>query len=149
MVMDAESYRPLESGWCENETIIEAIYSGLWGVDQLIIEVIAYQGMNVGQSIFDTCVWVGRFSEAADRTHPIPTYAVKRRWVQLNLCGTIKAGDTNVTRALKARFAPNESNHGKGTKEAPGWFYGFSSHKWQAYAAGVTGLDMMERGDQL
>ena len=34
------------------------------------------------------------------------------------------------------------SNYGKGTKKAPGWFYGFSGDMWQAYALGVTYIDL-------
>lgn len=146
VVMDG--YKPMGHGIHDNETIIEAIHSGRWNITQAVIEKISYQGMNVGQSTFDTCEWVGRFHEALAMKGIRPFY-VKRRDVQINLCGTVKAGDANVKGALVARFAPDDGPHGKGTKSKPGWFHGFASHKWQAYAAGVTGLDMMRRGDQL
>jgi len=39
------------------------------------------------------------------------------------------------------RFAPGESNHGKGTKAEPGWFYGFAKDVWQATALAVYAAD--------
>lgn len=146
VLMEKESYRPIESGFIPNGELlrnIKDIKSAGFDFEPLIIEIMSYQGMGVGQSTFDTCIWIGRFHEAYTQ-HEDDVIYVKRRQTQLNLCGTIKAGDTNVRKALISRFAPEEANFGKGTKANPGWFYGFKDHIWQAYATGVTGLDMMK-----
>jgi hypothetical protein len=89
--------------------------------------------MSVGQEVFDTCIWIGRFAEAAGRI--APAKYVYRKDVKINLCGSMKAKDGNIRRALIDRFGV------VGTKRFPGWFYGFHSDIWSAYAVGVTYLD--------
>ena len=64
----------------------------------------------------------------------------------MNLCKTMRAKDSNILQALIDRFAPNTSNKGKGTKKDQGWFYGFKSDIWQAYALGVTFYDLKIKG---
>ena len=51
---------------------------------------------------------------------------------KLNLCQDSRAKDANIRQALIDRFASGTPNGGKGTKKAPGWFYGFSDDVWQA-----------------
>ena len=108
----------------------------------IAIEMIASYCMAVGVSVFETCVWIGKFSrEIYLRTRREPTL-IYRKDEKMNLCGSMKAKDSNIIQALVDRFAPDTSNKGKGTKKAPGWFYGFKKDIWQAYAVGVTYFDM-------
>lgn len=111
-----------------------------WGVDVVAIEMVASYGMPVGREVFETCVWVGRFVEQFTRLGVEPRL-VYRQPVKLHHCHSSKAKDSNVRQALVDRFAPGERNYGKGTKAAPGWFYGFSADVWQAYALGVYVAD--------
>ena len=60
----------------------------------------------------------------------------------MNLSHSKKDKDSNIAQALIDRFAPNTPNKGKGTKKNPGWFHGFKSDIWQAYAVAVTYHDM-------
>ncbi len=99
---------------------------------------IASYGMGVGKSVFETCVWIGRFIEVIGDNYKY----IYRKDEKMNLCGSMKAKDSNIVQALIDRFAPNTSNKGKGTKKEPGWFYGFKKDIWQAYAVGVTYYDM-------
>lgn len=102
---------------------------------------IASYGMSVGQSVFETCIWIGRFKEMAEQYNMNVTY-IYRKDEKMNLCHSMKAKDSNIVQALIDRFAPNTPNKGKGSKKEPGWFYGFKKDIWQAYAVGVTYYDM-------
>jgi hypothetical protein len=107
------------------------------------IEMVASYGMAVGADVFETCVWIGRFAETIDSRVMPHQHArlVYRRDVKLHFCGTARAKDANITQALIDRFAPGVPNKGKGSKANPGWFYGFHSDIWQAYALAVYVAD--------
>ena len=92
------------------------------------IEMIASYGMAVGQTVFDTCTWIGRFIQAWGGKY---TY-IYRKDEKINLCGTMKAKDTNIRQALIDRFGV------VGTKKNNGFFYGFKADIWAAMAVGVT-----------
>ena len=111
---------------------------------------IASYGMAVGQSVFETCVWIGRFiQELEDNYYNDSLKFIYRKDEKMNLCGSMKAKDSNIVQALIDRFAPNTPNKGKGTKKEPGWFYGFKKDIWQAYAVAVTYYDMYLNGGNI
>ena len=64
--------------------------------DHLVVEMIASYGMSVGASIFETCLWIGRFIEASPNNHSL----VYRRDEKLFLCGSMRAKDANIRQAL-------------------------------------------------
>lgn len=113
---------------------------------KVAIEMVASYGMPVGAEVFDTCVWIGRFTEAASGSAEVKY--IYRKDEKINLCGSMKAKDSNIIQALIDRFAPGVSNMGKGTKKNPGWFYGFKKDIWQAYAVGVTYYDLYMVGKE-
>ena len=125
-----------------NEEMLNIIKSACYykKVD-VAIEMVASYGMAVGSTVFDTCVWIGRFVEKANQWNTEVTY-IYRKDEKMNLCGSMKAKDSNIVQALIDRFAPNTPNKGKGTKKEPGWFYGFKKDIWQAYAVAVTYHDI-------
>jgi hypothetical protein len=140
----------LEKGKINNQRLLDNFQLGLLTiedkstieyVDHVAIEMIASYGMPVGQSVFETCLWVGKFSLVAEEFNIEPKL-IYRQNEKMNLCGSMKAKDSNIIQALIDRFAPNTPNKGKGTKKEPGWFYGFKKDIWQAYAVGVTYHDM-------
>lgn len=116
-------------------------------INHVAIEMIASYGMAVGQSVFETCVWIGRFIQALeDNYYNDSLKFIYRKDEKMNLCNSMKAKDSNIVQALIDRFAPNTPNKGKGTKLNPGWFYGFKKDIWQAYAVGVTYHDIYLKG---
>lgn len=149
-IIGFETYEPEQYyfGKVENEDLMRMIeVIKLYDVDRAVIEKIASYGMPVGEEVFDTCIWTGRFMQAlAERN--IPTELVKRHEVKINLCHDTRAKDANIIQALVDRFTPGARNYGKGTKQAPGWFYGFKADIWQAYALGVTYIDRLKGGEQ-
>lgn len=105
---------------------------------EVAIEMIASYGMAVGREVFETCVWIGRFKQAARR--PEAVKLVYRKDVKLHLCGTSKAKDPNVRQALIDKFGGDSSAIGK--KANPGPLYGVKSHAWPALGVAVTALCM-------
>ena len=92
--------------------------------------------------MFGTCVWIGRFIEQLSCCCDI-VQTLPRQTVKAHLCQSVRAKDSNVRQALVDRFAPGETNYGKGTKKAPGFFYGFSADIWQSFALAVTYNDLI------
>jgi hypothetical protein len=134
-IIDTQTLKPVEFAKVDNGDLLANVRS--LRQFQVVIEMIASYGMAVGKEVFETCVWIGRFSEANDshvEFNP-PTDYIYRRDEKLHICQSPKAKDSNIIQALKDRFGD------KGTKKNPGWFYGFSNDIWQAYAVGLTYIE--------
>lgn len=67
--------------------------------------------MSVGQTVFDTCVWIGRFQQLA--LPKIDTKFIYRKDEKMNICHSMKAKDSNIRQALIDRFGE------VGTKKKP------------------------------
>lgn len=128
--------RVLHCGVCKNHDMLYHVERATH--DQIAIEMIASYGMAVGREVFETCVWIGRFTQAW--RDPEAVQYVYRRDVKLHLCGSPRAKDPNVRQALIDLFPA--TGGGKvpqvGTKGAPGPLYGVSSHVWPALGVAVT-----------
>lgn len=116
----------IDSGIAQNEALIDQLAHE--DADLMAVEMIASYGMAVGREVFETCVWIGRFIQAA----PIPHKLITRQKVKLHVCKSPKAKDTNIRQALIDKIGP------AGTKKAPGPTYGVKSHAWAALAVAVT-----------
>lgn len=132
-LIQKETYKPIEFGKISNHLMLIKLHELEY--DKLIVEMIASYGMSVGQTVFETCVWIGRFIQR--RTSPSYEY-IYRKEEKMNLCNSMKAKDSNIRQALIDRFGE------VGVKKAPGWFYGFKKDIWAAYAVGVTYLDKIK-----
>jgi hypothetical protein len=114
--------------------------------EKLVIEMISSYNMKVGASIFDTCVWVGRFiQKAVDRN--IPFEIVYRKDVKKHF-GVITRSkkklpnaDSQIRSELIKRYAKFDFKNGKGVANDQDTFYGFKADIWQAYALGVYYLE--------
>ena len=129
-LIDEKTYKPIEFGKLSNRQVLIKVIELEY--DKLITEMIQSFGMSVGQTVFETCVWIGRFIQA--RNCPDYEY-IYRKEEKMNLCNSMKAKDSNIRQALIDRFGV------VGTKKEKGWFYGFKKDIWAAYAVGVTYLD--------
>ena len=140
VVVEHDKYsikKVLEKGKVENERVFEVLDKYEPESAKVAIEMIASYGMAVGATVFDTCVWIGRYTEYAKRKR----YSVKsiyRKDEKMTICGDVKANDSNIRVALIDEYARNTPNGGKGRKDSPGFFYGFKADIWAAFAVAHT-----------
>lgn len=134
-IIREEDKTPLKFGKEKNYELLEMLRRRPAGCRRAVIERVECYGMGVGRTVFETCVWTGRFLQTCENAG-IRAFLVPRRAVKLHLCGRASARDANIVGALKERFGE------KGTKNNPGFFFGFKADVWQAYALGLTFLEM-------
>lgn len=144
-VMDYKTREPVACGKYENERLLDELTLGFFYADLVVVEMLTSYGAPVGRETLETCVWVGRFLQAAAMDGK-QIQTMNRRDVKYELTGSTRATDAMIRQYLVDRFAYGVRNHGKGTQDFPGWFYGFRADIWQAYALGVAWIDRKERG---
>lgn len=131
-----ENYIILEKGKISNNELLKMCKTNCFGeqgiaAEHLAVEMVASYGMAVGQTVFDTCVWIGRFIEALNK----PYTKIYRIEEKTNICHDSRAKDANIRQALIDRFGII------GTKKSPGFFYGVKKDIWAAFAVACTYLD--------
>ena len=142
---DTSTSEILDAAKVDNCVLLDRMRKSEFACDILVIEMIASYGMAVGKSTFETCVWIGRFIEAisGDAGHQ----KMYRSEVKMAVCGSPRAKDKNIRRALIDRFPA--TGGGKepaiGTIAKPGPLYGFSTDMWAALGVAVTYQDQ-QRG---
>lgn len=145
-VIEMPDFKLLEFGKVKNEELLADIEDRFvydTTIDAVAIEMVASYGMAVGKSVFDTCVWIGRFVQALANDGVDFVY---RKDEKMCLCGSMKAKDSNIRQALIDRYAKHDFKNGKGVKKNPDTFYGVSKDVWQAIAVGVTYYEMITEG---
>jgi hypothetical protein len=124
----------LNFGKVPNEDLFFVLKSGY---DHLAVEMVACYGMPVGREVFETCLWVGRYIQAA---LPKKAGLVYRKDVKLHICNSPRADDATIRQALIDRFGP------PGTKKAPGKTYGIKADIWAAVGVAVTFAETRLKG---
>lgn len=141
-VIDGNIDRVLDKGKVANRELLDIIYLNRSEITDVGIEMVASYGMAVGATVFDTCVWIGRFMQQVKTFIPdADMHRIYRKDEKICICGSMKAKDSNIRQALVDIYAHGEDNYGKGTKDNPGFFYGFKSDIWQAFAVAHTYVD--------
>jgi hypothetical protein len=133
----------LKKGKVKNKELLNVIEKTTFGGDDKItIEMVASYGMPVGKTVFDTCVWIGRFAQICEEIG-IKWDLAYRIDIKNHLCHSSKAKDSNVIQALVDRFGNVDKfgKYSKGTKNNKGFFYEFSQDIWQAFAVAVYSFD--------
>lgn len=156
---NAETLKPIKFGKVNNYDLLDIITDTFWEYRDFKIDVamefIRSYGMSVGQTVFETCFWTGRFYEyIASYRKQRPSFIPRMQRVyradeKMCICHSMKANDATIKQALVDRFAPDVPNHGKGTKNDKGWFYGFKADCWAAYAVACTYHDMYSHVDEV
>ena len=128
----------LKFGKVENDEVAKALYAFDYEetLEQfVVIERVASMGMAVGREVFETCEWIGRFTECA---HRFPVKYVYRLEEKITLCNSSKAKDANIRQALIDTYAKFDFKNGRGTKATPDTLYGFHADVWSALAVATT-----------
>lgn len=137
-----DQYELLECNKLSNKEVMNILFLKLPTVNAVAIERVASYGMPVGREVFETCEWIGRFAQEAEKETNV--YYIYRKDEKLYLCGEMRAKDANIRAALIERFAKHDLKNGRGTKANPDYFYGVKADMWAACAIGITFLDMLK-----
>jgi len=122
-------------GKVKNTTLLELI--PLWQSALLVFEGLQCYGMPVGETTFQTAIWLGRFIQQACNAK-IKWQLVKRTDVKRHLCGAkAKLKDKDVRQALIQKYGP------PGTKQNPGNTYGISNDVWSALGIADYGMTLL------
>lgn len=145
-LIDMQTYVPIQHGKIDNDKLEELMLE--LDYEHLVLEMVASYGMSVGKSVFDTVFHTGRFSGIKTS---VKYTRITRSQVKMHLLGRTSAKDTHITQFLVQRFLTTEEmdrwgDYGKGVKADKGYFYGFNNDIYQAYAVGVTWLDVTKQG---
>lgn len=137
---DTETGMPVRWAKVTNEILRRELSHST--ADAMAIEMVASYGMSVGETVFSTCVWAGRFIERwwfgyPNRTAPLRVY---RKDCKMHLCGSMRAKDANIRQALIDRYGPGKEK-AIGLKASPGVLYGMKADCWAALAVAVTAAD--------
>jgi hypothetical protein len=120
-----------------NAELIELIKTFYFDVGA--IEMVASYGMAVGKTVFETCVWIGRFEQViADMG--LEVHKVYRKDVKMHLCGSNRAKDSNIRQAILDSYPATGggSTPQVGTKKEPGPLYGVSKDMWASLGVAIT-----------
>lgn len=137
-MMDRDAV-PMHFDKVPNEDLILILRNYAKSLTAVVIERVASYGMPVGREVFETCEWIGRYTQVAVDLK-LPVEYVFRQEEKLAICKSPKATDATIRKALIDRFARHDLKTGKGTKAAPDFFYGFRADCWMAFATGLVHL---------
>ena len=122
----------------DNHKMLKLIADPPWDVDLLAVERVASYGQRVGQEVFDTCMWTGRFIQAA-AAEMLEFKLIYRMTIKKHLIGSHTAKDADIRQRLLDIVGP------QGMKASPGPTYGIKSDCWQALALGYVCYETEER----
>jgi len=111
----------------------------------LAIEWPATYGMAVGQSIFQTCFWAGRFVQRWFQLGGPIVVPILRSTVRNLLAGHVRATGQELRNAIYEMYG-GDRKAAHGTKKNPGPLYGISGHCMDALAVALALAKMIQEG---
>ena len=120
-------------GKIDNHDLLKLITTDTFTECRMAIEMIASYGMPVGREVFETCLWIGRFMQAAGGDVDL----IYRKDVKMHLCGSTRAKDGNIRQAIMDLYGSSKQES-IGLKKSPGPLYGISGDVWAALGVAVT-----------
>lgn len=145
-LIDGAKLKPMMADKVSNAELIEIVERLIARDDtgpdyvDVAIENIECFGMPVGREVIDTAIYIGMLTQLF-KSSGYPVRYVFRSAEKLHICGSKRANDASIRRALIDRFANHDLKNGKGTKANPDFFYGFRADMWSAYAVGLTYIE--------
>ena len=144
IVYDTETKLPTRDFNIVSNPVLLKMLRG--GVDEtssesLAIEMVASYGMPVGKEVFETVMWIGRFTEAWSNITGLGVTLVYRKAIKEHLCGTSRAKDPHVRQALLDRFGGKQT--AVGNAASPGPMRGITKHVVSALAVAVYAADQL------
>ncbi len=103
----------------------------------LVIEMVKSYGSPIGDSVLETCVWIGRFIAHWHYKHR----RIARPTILAWICKASRGNDSMIRQALIDRFGGDEAI---GTKKNPGPLYGVKGDIWSALAVAVAYTEMID-----
>ena len=122
---------PLKAGVSQNEDILDAIAQVDRGTS-VAIEMISSYGARVGQTTFDTLVWIGRMIQVCE-SNGIPYHLIKRHEVKKLIAPGERANDAVIRRKMIELLGWSAEDVRLNAKRC-----GLKSHAWQAMAVAVA-----------
>jgi hypothetical protein len=140
VVYDCVTKRPIFTQKAPNADILQLLPSKVtdYADSQVCIEMVASYGMPVGRTVFDTCVWIGRYIQHIALQHT--ARLIVRKDVKMHICGSTRATDAHIRQALIDRYGFSVSA-AVGTKKDPGPLYKLGNDERAALALAITAAE--------
>lgn len=138
-IYDTVEDRPIQFSKLDN-SLLAAIILTDDRFERVVCEMISSYGMAVGDTIFETCTWVGSYRQACrDRSPGLGFEYMFRKDVKMHLCQNMRATDANIRQVLLDRFGDPGTKTNK--KRPPGVLFGMKADEWAALSVAVTWSD--------
>ena len=153
VLYDDETHKIEFSEIIGNDAVLQTLR--VHNADVLVIEMFKSYGMSVGDSVLQTCVWIGRFLErwTTQSLERVPSELIYRKTVVSELCGTATANDSNIRNAVIDYFSAFEPqgilgagvSYDRSKKRKPASLRDISKDLWSAVAIAIACSDMRKR----
>jgi len=139
---DPEQHKLIEFGKIDNEELQIRMYELRNKTKYLAIEGMKSYGQRVGSTVFNTCIWIGRYLQQWEMDGG-ETKIIYRHQVKSFITPKVKSNDSKIRTALIGMFpATGLDSKGRpssiGIKKNPGPLYGVTADVWSALAIALT-----------